>query len=207
MPHVIYLHSALTQGRVTPANDLQKHQLVRLSRVDVVLAMGLAGLINMAMLAVAAATFHGQPIEHAGDLQQAYLMLTPLLGSAASVAFAVALLASGISSTVVGTMAGQVIMEGFVHFSIPLWLRRAVTMLPAFVIIAAGLDPTQTLVLSQVILSFGVPFALVPLLTFTARRDIMGELVNHPLVTLLGWLIATLIIGLNIYLLWGTFFG
>lgn len=192
---------------MTPANDLQKHQLVRLSRVDVVLAMGLAGLINMAMLAVAAATFHGQPIEHAGDLQQAYLMLTPLLGSAASVAFAVALLASGISSTVVGTMAGQVIMEGFVHFSIPLWLRRAVTMLPAFVIIAAGLDPTQTLVLSQVILSFGVPFALVPLLTFTARRDIMGELVNHPLVTLLGWLIATLIIGLNIYLLWGTFFG
>ncbi|AXH00793.1 divalent metal cation transporter (plasmid) [Deinococcus wulumuqiensis] len=207
MPHVIYLHSALTQGRVVVTSEHQKQQLARLSRLDVVLAMGLAGLINMAMLAVAAATFHGQGVAGTGDLETAYHTLTPLLGSAASVAFAVALLASGVSSTVVGTLAGQVIMQGFVNFSIPLWLRRAITMLPAFAVILAGLDPTQTLVLSQVVLSFGVPFALVPLLMFTSRREIMGSLVNHPVINLLGWLIAAVIIALNAYLVWGTLTG
>ncbi|WP_261665167.1 Nramp family divalent metal transporter [Deinococcus sp. Marseille-Q6407] len=207
MPHVIYLHSALTQDRVEALNDSQKQRLARLNRIDVVLAMGLAGLINMAMLAIAAATFHGKGIENAGDLETAYHTLTPLLGSAASVAFALALLASGLSSTVVGTLAGQVIMQGFVNFSIPLWLRRTITMLPAFVVILAGMDPTQTLVLSQVILSFGVPFALVPLLVFTARRDIMGGLISSRPVNLLGWLIAAVLILLNGYLLWGVFAG
>lgn len=207
MPHVIYLHSALTQGRIKAATDEQKLRLSRLNRVDVVAAMGLAGLINMAMLAVAAATFYGKNVPDAGDLETAYRTLTPLLGPAASVAFAIALLASGLSSTVVGTMAGQVIMQGFVGFSIPLWLRRTITMLPAFIVILLGLDPTRTLVLSQVILSFGVPFALIPLLMFTSDRSVMGVLVSKPYTTVIGWLIATLIIGLNLYLLWGAFTG
>lgn len=207
MPHVIYLHSALTQGRVKANTDEQKLRLSRLNRVDVMAAMGLAGLINMAMLAVSAATFHGQNVQDAGNLETAYKTLTPLLGSAASVAFAIALLASGLSSTVVGTMAGDIIMQGFVGFSIPLWLRRALTMLPAFIVIWLGLDPTKTLVLSQVVLSFGVPFALVPLLLFTARRDIMGVLVSKTYTTVAGWAIASLIIALNIYLLWGVFTG
>ncbi|WP_216318809.1 Nramp family divalent metal transporter [Deinococcus aestuarii] len=207
MPHVIYLHSALTQGRVPTRTDEEKVRLSRLNRVDVIGAMGFAGLINMSMLAVSAATFHGKNVENAGDLSVAYQTLTPLLGPAAAVAFAVALLASGLSSSAVGTMAGQVIMQGFVNFHIPLWLRRTLTMLPAFAVILAGLDPTRTLVLSQVILSFGVPFALVPLLLFTARRDVMGVLVSRPVVTGLGWAFAGIIISLNLYLLWGTFFG
>ncbi|WP_425387104.1 Nramp family divalent metal transporter [Deinococcus apachensis] len=207
MPHVIYLHSALTQGRVPTRTDEEKVRLSRLNRLDVLLAMGFAGLINMSMLAVSAATFHGKGIEDAGNLETAYRTLTPLLGPAAAVAFAIALLASGLSSSAVGTMAGQVIMQGFVRFHIPIWLRRTITMLPAFAVILAGLDPTATLVLSQVILSFGVPFALVPLLLFTARRDVMGVLQSRPLVTTLGWLFAAVIIGLNGYLLWGAFVG
>lgn len=207
MPHVIYLHSALTQGRVKTRTDEQMLKLSRLNRIDVIGAMGLAGIINMCMLAVAAATFHGKNIPNAGDLETAYQTLTPLLGPAASVAFAIALLASGLSSTVVGTMAGQVVMSGFIHFSIPVWLRRTITMLPAFIVILLGLDATKTLVLSQVILSFGIPFAIVPLLLFTARRDIMGVLVSKTYTTVIGWLIAVLIIGLNFYLLWGVFTG
>ncbi|MEW6421688.1 MAG: Nramp family divalent metal transporter [Deinococcota bacterium] len=207
MPHVIYLHSALTQGRIPTRTDEEKVRLSRLNRLDVLLAMGFAGLINMSMLAVSAATFHGKGIEDAGNLETAYRTLTPLLGPAAGIAFAVALLASGLSSSAVGTMAGQVIMQGFVSFSIPLWLRRTLTMLPAFAVILAGADPTSTLVLSQVVLSFGVPFALVPLLLFTARRDVMGVLVSRPLLSGLGWLFAAVIIGLNGYLLWGAFGG
>nr|WP_309851758.1 Nramp family divalent metal transporter [Deinococcus soli (ex Cha et al. 2016)] len=205
MPHVIYLHSALTQGRVPTRNDDEKLRLSRLNRVDVIASMGLAGLINMSMLAVAAATFYGKGVEDAGDLETAYRTLTPLLGPAAATAFAIALLASGLSSSAVGTMAGQVIMQGFVNFSIPLWLRRTITMLPAFIVILLGLNPTDVLVLSQVILSFGVPFALVPLLLFTARRDVMGVLTSRPLVSGLGWVFASIIIGLNVYLLWGAF--
>ncbi|GGN34309.1 divalent metal cation transporter [Deinococcus daejeonensis] len=205
MPHVIYLHSALTQGRVPTRNDDEKVRLSRLNRIDVIVSMGVAGLINMSMLAVAAATFYGKGVEDAGDLETAYRTLTPLLGPAAATAFAIALLASGLSSSAVGTMAGQVIMQGFVNFSIPLWLRRTITMLPAFIVIILGLNPTDVLVLSQVILSFGVPFALIPLLLFTARRDVMGVLTSKPLVTGLGWLFASIIIGLNVYLLWGAF--
>ncbi|GAA5514680.1 divalent metal cation transporter MntH [Deinococcus carri] len=207
MPHVIYLHSALTQGRIPTRTDEEKIRLSRLNRIDVLLAMGFAGLINMSMLAVSAATFHGKGVADAGNLETAYRTLTPLLGPAAAVAFAVALLASGLSSSAVGTMAGQVIMQGFVSFSIPIWLRRTLTMLPAFAVILAGMDATSTLVLSQVILSFGVPFALVPLLLFTARRDVMGVLVSRPLVSVLGWVFAAVIIGLNGYLLWGALGG
>lgn len=207
MPHVIYLHSALTQGRIRTRTDAEKLKLSRLNRLDVIGAMGLAGLINMSMLSVAAAAFHGKDIQGAGDLQTAYQTLTPLLGPAASVLFAIALLASGLSSSAVGTMAGQVIMHGFLNLTIPVWLRRTITMLPAFIIILIGMDPTRALILSQVILSFGIPFALVPLLLFSARRDIMGVLTSKPAVTAVGWAIATLIIGLNFYLLWGVFAG
>jgi len=156
----------------------------------------------MSMLAVAAATFHGKNVENAGDLTTAYQTLTPLLGPAASVLFAVALLASGLSSSAVGTMAGDVIMQGFMGFHIPLWLRRLITMLPAFIVILLGMDPSSVLILSQVILCFGVPFALVPLLLFTARRDVMGALVTRRSFTVIGWVIAVIIIALNGYLLW-----
>lgn len=204
MPHVIYLHSALTQNRIPTSNAGQVRRLLKFNLVDVFMAMGIAMLINMSMLIAAAATFHasGQPVE---ELTEAYKTLTPLLGSGAAIAFGVALLASGLSSSAVGTMSGQVIMQGFVGFRIPLWVRRSITMAPAFAVILAGLNPTNTLVLSQVVLSFGIPFALVPLLMFTANREIMGEFVNSTLTTLFGWSIALLIIGLNVYLLLSTF--
>lgn len=169
--------------------------------------MSIAGLINMSMLAAGAATFHATGKSDIADLTTAYQTLTPLLGPLAAVAFGVALLASGISSSTVGTMSGQVIMQSFVEFQIPLWLRRLITMLPAFVVILLGLNPTNVLVLSQVVLSFGIPFALIPLLLFTANRRIMGELANSKLVTYTGWVIATLIIGLNLYLLYQTLLG
>lgn len=207
MPHVIYLHSALTQNRIPTGTEEQKRRLLRYNQFDVVLAMTIAALINMSMLASAAAAFHFSGKAEVADLTVAYQTLTPLLGGAAAAAFALALLSSGLSSSAVGTMAGQVVMQGFVGFRIPLLLRRLITMLPAFAVILAGLNPTDTLVLSQVVLSFGIPFALVPLLIFTARRDIMGTLVNTRLVTVTGWLIAALIIGLNVYLLAQTLLG
>ena len=199
MPHVIYLHSSLTQRRIQAPAE-RRALLVRYAWKDVMLAMGLAGLINMAMLAVAAATFHQQGLQ-ANDLSEAYRMLTPMLGAGAATVFALALLASGISSSVVGTMAGQVVMQGLVGFTVPLWLRRLVTSLPAVVVVMLGIDPTRTLVISQVVLSFGIPFALVPLLVFTSNRALMGELVNRPVVRRLGWVVAALIIGLNALLL------
>ncbi len=204
MPHVIYLHSALTQNRIPTKNALETKRLLKYNLLDVLIAMSIAMLINMSMLIAAAATFFksGKPIS---ELTEAYQTLTPLLGSAAAIAFGIALLSSGLSSSAVGTMSGQVIMQGFVGFRIPLWLRRTITMLPAFAVILAGLNPTSTLVLSQVVLSFGIPFALIPLLMFTANKDIMGEFVNARVTTVLGWAIALLIIGLNVYLLFVTF--
>ncbi len=204
MPHVIYLHSALTQGRIPVRNPFEMRRLLKFNKVDVFLAMGIAMLINMSMLIAAAATFHvaGKPIT---EITQAYKTLTPLLGGGAAFAFGLALLSSGLSSSAVGTMSGQVIMQGFVGYRIPIWLRRTITMVPAFAVILAGLDPTATLVLSQVVLSFGIPFALIPLLMFTANRSIMGEFVNGMTTTVIGWGIAALIIGLNVYLLLVTF--
>ena len=199
MPHVIYLHSSLTQRRVV-VDAAFKPRLMAATRREVMLAMGLAGLLNMAMLAAAAATFAGRGPEMA-DLSLAWRALTPLLGPAAAALFAVALLASGLSSSVVGTLSGQVVMQGFVGFTIPLWLRRVLTTLPAVVVIALGVDPTRALVFSQVVLSFGIPFALVPLLVFTGRRELMGALVNAPPVQVLGWAIAAVIIALNAWLL------
>ncbi len=207
MPHAIYLHSSLTQSRVVAREPAKMRRLLRFEIADVTIAMGLAGLINMAMLIMAAATFFAQGITSVGSLEEAHKTLEPLLGKAASWVFGVSLLASGLSSSTVGTMAGQVIMQGFIRQRIPAWIRRLATMVPSLVVIAIGLDPSRTLVISQVLLSFGLPFAIIPLVMFTRRRDIMGVLVNKPLTTVLAALAAALIVLLNVYLLYQTFFG
>jgi manganese transport protein len=206
MPHAIFLHSALTQNRIVVREPALLRRLFRFEVVDVLIAMGIASLINAAMLIMAASTFYNQGLTSVGTLQEAHRTLEPLLGKAASVVFAISLLASGLSSSSVGTMAGQVIMQGFLHRYIPPWIRRLATMLPSLIVIAIGLDPTRTLVISQVVLSFGLPFAIIPLVMFTRRRDVMGVLVNGRLTTLLASLVAALIVALNIYLLYQTFF-
>lgn len=205
MPHVIFLHSALLQGRVRVSEPRLQRRLFRFEIVDVALAMGIAGLVNMAMLIMAAAAFFCSGHTGVATIEQAHLTLKPLLGGAASMVFAVSLLSAGLSSSTVGTSAGQVIMQGFVNRRIPVWLRRTVTMLPSLVVIAVGLDATKTLVFSQIVLSFGLPFAVVPLIVFTSKRSVMGELVNRPQTTLLAWAAAALIIALNGFLLYRTF--
>jgi manganese transport protein len=207
MPHVIFLHSALTQGRVVAKNVDQQRRLFRFELVDIFVAMGLAGLINMAMLIMAASTFFSRGLTSIGTIEEAHRTLEPLLGSAASAVFAVSLLASGLSSSSVGTMAGQVIMGGFLHRRTPIWLRRLVTVLPPMIIIMLGVDPTRTLVISQVVLSFGLPFAIIPLVLFTSRRDLMGALVNHRITTLAAWVVAAAVIALNVFLLFQIFAG
>ncbi len=207
MPHVIYLHSSLTQARVVPRNDEEKRRIYAFERIDVALAMGTAGLVNMAMLIMAAKVFHFTGHTDVADINTAYQTLTPLLGGAASLVFAISLLASGISSSSVGTMAGQVVMQGFVNFGIPVWLRRILTMLPALVVIALGLDPTRTLILSQVVLSFTLPIPVITLIMFTRDRRIMGELVNHQITTVLATICAVTILLLNVVLLYQTFGG
>ena len=206
MPHVIFLHSALTQNRIVAKDERQMKRLYRFELIDVLIALPLAGLINASMLIMAAATFHSSgasDIAASKDLvSEAYRTLEPLLGSAASTIFGISLLASGLSSSAVGTLAGQVIMQGYLHFQIPVWIRRLATMLPAFIVILLGFQPTESLVFSQVVLSFGIPFALIPLVMFTRRRDIMGVLVNHRLTTIIASVVATLIVGLNFFLLW-----
>ncbi|MGA7604938.1 MAG: Nramp family divalent metal transporter, partial [Anaerolineales bacterium] len=202
MPHALYLHSALTQGRIVTDNPEQQHRLFHFELVDVFIAMGIASSINAAMLIMAASTFFNHGLTNVGTIEEAHLTLVPLLGSAASWVFALSLLASGLSSSSVGTMAGQVIMQGFLHRHIPPWIRRVVTMLPSLIVIFIGLDPTRVLVLSQVVLSFGLPFAIIPLVTFTSRRDIMGELVNMKITTVTASVVAALIIALNLFLLY-----
>jgi manganese transport protein len=207
MPHAIFLHSALTQGRIVVKDPNQMRRLYHFEILDVLIAMGLASLINGAMLIMSASSFYKQGLTNIGTLQGAYRTLEPLLGSAASLFFAISLLASGLSSSSVGTMAGQVIMQGFLHREIPVWIRRLVTMVPSLVVIMIGFDPTQTLVLSQVLLSFGLPFAVIPLVLFTSKTSIMGVLVNRRITTLLTWAVAAVIVVLNIYLIYQTFFG
>jgi len=201
MPHVIFLHSSLTQRRVATETVEQAKRLVRFELADVVIAMTIAGLVNAAMLVMAASTFWVHGLTKVASLEDAHKTLAPLLGPASSAVFAVSLLASGLSSSTVGTMAGQVMMQGFLHRQISVWLRRIVTMGPAIVVIAIGLDPTRTLVISQVILSFGLPFALIPLALFTRRRDLMGPLVNRPIVSAAAVLVTALIVALNLYLI------
>jgi manganese transport protein len=205
MPHVIYLHSALTNGRMPCRNDRERRRVLRFERLDVVIALGLAGLVNMAMLAVAARLFHTPALSGLSTIGEAHAQFGHLVGGTAALAFAVALLASGASSSSVGTYAGQVVMAGFINVRIPLLLRRAITMIPAIAILAVGISPTSALVLSQVVLSFGIPLALVPLVMLTGRRDIMGVHVNRPLTTALAWSCAILISALNVFLLYQQF--
>jgi manganese transport protein len=202
MPHVIFLHSSLTQSRIVTENEKQARHLFRFEVLDVVIAMSIAGLVNAAMLVMAASTFWVHGLTKIATIQEAYRTLTPLLGRASSVVFAISLLASGLSSSTVGTMAGQIIMQGFLHRQVSIWVRRVVTMVPAIAVIAWGLDPTRTLVISQVTLSFGLPFALVPLALFTQSRDIMGSLTNAKLTTLIAWSMTAVIAALNLYLIY-----
>jgi manganese transport protein len=201
MPHVIYLHSALTNGRLPVRNDSERARVLRFERLDVIIALGLAGIVNMAMLAVAAKLFHTPALSGLSTIPQAHAQLGHLVGGTAALAFAVALLASGASSSSVGTYAGQVVMAGFINVRINLLLRRAITMIPAIAVLAAGINPTSALVLSQVVLSFGIPFALIPLVMLTCRRDVMGVHINRRLTTALAWGCALLISGLNVFLL------
>jgi manganese transport protein len=208
MPHVIYLHSALTQHRLVGATEEAKRGIFRFELADVLIAMSLAGLINMSMLITAASVFHSRGLTEVGDdLTDVYDGLGTYLGDTASILFGVALLASGLSSSSVGTLAGQVVMQGFVNRRIPLFLRRFVTMVPALVIIAAGADPSKALVISQVVLSFGIPFALVPLILFCRNRDVMGTLVNRPQTTAIAVVVSAVIISLNLFLLEQTLLG
>jgi manganese transport protein len=204
MPHVVYLHSALTQNRIVGRNESEKRRIQRFERIDVIIAMTIAGFVNMSMLAIAAAVFFGLGIE---SIEDAYSSFDSELGTGAAVLFGIALLASGFSSSSVGTMSGQVVMQGFIRRQIPLFLRRAITLAPALIILAIGVDPSRSLVISQVVLSFGIPFALVPLVIFTSRRDLMGSLVNTRATNVAAWAIAAVIICLNVFLLYQTFLG
>jgi len=202
MPHVIYLHSALTQRRIVGATPDARKKIFRFELVDVVIAMTIAGLINMSMLITAAAVFHSRGLDGVGnDLNAVYDGLDTYVGSAAAIMFGVALLASGLSSSSVGTMAGQVVMQGFIQRQIPLSLRRTITMIPALVIIAIGVNPSKALILSQVVLSFGIPFALIPLVMFCRNHALMGGLVNRRSTTAAALVVTTVIIALNVFLL------
>ena len=206
MPHVIYLHSALTKGRMPCRDDKERNRVLRFERLDVIIALGLAGLVNMAMLAVAAKLFHTPALSGLSTIQDAHAQFGHLVGGTAALAFAVALLASGASSSSVGTYAGQVVMAGFINIRIPLLLRRAITMIPAIAILAVGMNPTNVLVLSQVVLSFGIPLALVPLVMLTSRRDVMGIHVNRRATTIIAWTLVIIISALNAFLLYQQFF-
>jgi manganese transport protein len=205
MPHAIFLHSALTQDRIVVKDRRQLQRLYRYEIADVVIALGGASFVNAAMLIMAAATFHTTEYAHIASIQEAYRTLEPLLGRAAGWFFGLSLLVAGLSSSTVGTSAGQVIMQGFLRRHIPVWIRRLVTMAPSLAVIGMGLDPTRTLVVSQVMLSFGLPFAVIPLVMFTRRKDIMGELVNRRFTTILAGMAATVIVVLNIYLIYQMF--
>ncbi len=207
MPHAIFLHSALTQGRVVVDKPDQQKRLFRFEIIDVVIAMVIASSVNAAMLITAAATFYKAGATTVGTIEQAYRTLQPLLGRASGIVFGISLLASGLSSSSVGTMAGQVIMQGFLHYHIPPWIRRLVTIIPSLLVIALHFDPTRTLVISQVVLSFGLPWAVIPLVIFTSRKSLMGVLTNSRLTTALAIIAAAIIVGLNIFLLYNTFFG
>ena len=207
MPHVVYLHSALTKSRVHCRDDSERRELLRFQRLDVLIGLGAAGLINLSMLFIAARLFNHTGRADVDSIDAAHAGLGQLVGGGAALAFAAALLASGLSSSSVGTYAGQVVMQGFIRRRIPLFVRRGLTMLPALLVLGLGLPATDSLVVSQVVLSFGIPFALVPLVLLTRRRDIMGSFVNARITTVATAGIAALIIALNVYLLYATFAG
>jgi manganese transport protein len=206
MPHVIYLHSALTQRRVLGRTEEERRRIFRFERTDVIIAMTIAGVINMSMLIMAAAVFHGRGLTGVEDIDEVFDQLGTLVGANAQIAFGVALLASGLSSSSVGTLAGQVVMQGFIERRIPLFLRRGLTMAPALIVLAIGVNPTDALILSQVVLSFGIPFALIPLLAFCRDRELMGGLVNRRSTTAVATVVVVLIVALNAFLLSQTLF-
>nr|WP_316859179.1 Nramp family divalent metal transporter [uncultured Cohaesibacter sp.] len=200
MPHAIYLHSGLTQSRTVMHTEEERRKVLKYSNWEVVIALAIAGMVNMAMVMMAASAFHSGHSEVA-EIETAYHTLTPLLGVAAASAFLISLIASGISSSVVGTMAGQMIMQGFLHYRIPVWLRRLITMLPAFVVVAMGVNATQALVISQVILSISLPVPMIALIIFSSRRDVMGVYATGPVVRSLSILGASAVLTLNFVLL------
>jgi manganese transport protein len=206
MPHAIYLHSALTKDRLSLRDDGERTRVLRFERLDIVIALTCAGLVNMAMLAVAAKLFHATGHTHVDSIQVAYHGFGNQVGGVAALAFAVALLASGASSSSVGTYAGQVVMSGFLKLNISVLLRRIVTMVPALVVLAIGVNPTDALVLSQVVLSFGIPLALIPLVLLTMRKDVMGAHVNSRLTTSIAGLLAVLITAMNVFLIYQQIF-
>jgi manganese transport protein len=200
MPHALFLHSGLTQSRMSPKTEAERKKLLKFSNWEVIIALTIAGMINMAMVIMAAGAFHaGHP--DVAEIETAYHTLAPLLGIAAAGIFLLSLIASGISSSVVGTMAGQMIMQGFVGFRIPIWLRRAITMIPSFIVVALGVNATQALVISQVVLSLALPFPMVALVWFTCRKDIMGRYRNRTLVKGAAILSAAAVLSLNAILL------
>ncbi len=201
MPHAIFLHSSLTQNRIVPQNSKQTRQILKWSNIEVVVALSLAGLVNMAMLIMAAAVFHDSGNSEVASIETAYKTLTPLLGAASGAIFLTALLASGLSSSAVGTMAGQVIMQGFVNFRIPVLVRRLVTMVPAAIVIALGFNPTETLVMSQVVLSLVLPVPLVILVLFSARKNVMGEFASSKALTVVAGITTLIVLMLNAFLL------
>ena len=207
MPHVVYLHSALTQSRVVGRSNAERKQILRFERIDVIIAMTLAGLVNMSMVIVAAGVEEAGGLVDIDSIEGAYEGLKMTVSDNAATIFGIALLASGLASTSVGTMAGQVVMQGFIRRRIPLTLRRLITLLPALVVLAVGIDPTRALVVSQVVLSFGIPFALIPLLIIARRREVMGALVNPAWLTAIASVLAAMIIALNLFLLHQLFFG
>lgn len=206
MPHAIYLHSSLTQHRIVGKNDEEKRKIFKFEFIDIMIAMVIAGAINMSMLIIAAAVFHskGMKVE---DLDVAFQSLHDMVSPTAAILFGLGLLIAGLASSSVGTLSGDVVMQGFIKKRIPIYLRRAITMIPPLLIIAFGANATKALVWSQVILSFGIAFALIPLIMFTSNKKIMGGLVNHKLTTILGWIVAAIVVALNIYLLYQTAFG
>ncbi len=204
MPHAVYLHSGLTQNRAVVRNDEDRRNVLRFSNVEVIIALAIAGLVNMAMVTMAASAFH-QGHSDVAEIESAYLTLTPLLGSAAAAVFLVSLITSGVSSSVVGTMAGQMIMQGFLHFHVPIWVRRLVTMVPAFAVVAIGYNATDALVMSQVVLSIALPVPMIALIIFSGRRDVMGAFAIGPVMKSLAILGATVVLALNFVLLAQTF--
>jgi manganese transport protein len=207
MPHVVYLHSALTQKRIVGRDDAERKKILGFEKVDVVIAMSLAGVVNISMMVIAAALFHEGGLAGIDSIEGAYDGLQTLVSGKAATIFGIALLASGFASSSVGTMAGQVVMQGFIQRRIPIFVRRAVTLAPALFVLAIGLNPTDALVGSQVVLSFGIPFALVPLLIIAAKREVMGSLVNPRWLTAFAGVLAAMIIALNVFLLQQVFFG
>lgn len=200
MPHAIYLHSSLTQSRIIGRNEREKREIFKFELIDIVIAMVIAGAINISMLVIASAVFfkNGMVVE---DLSVAFRRFHEHLGPAAALSFGLGLLIAGLSSSSVGTLSGDVVMQGFINKRINLYLRRAITMVPPLLIIISGVNPTSALVISQVILSFGIIFALIPLILFTSNKEIMGELVNHKVTSVVAWMVAGFVICLNIFLL------